>query len=141
MENVGTPVSRTPPVPAVAAAGLGVLSAFVPAILALAAYAFSGGQLEGNGWLAIAVPMLLALGLVVGAVLLVIGRSWSLLAITAGVLTALLGYGFTSGGWGAGAFGVLTVLFPLVTTVLALLPRVRSWVAARRSARHGAAPG
>jgi hypothetical protein len=45
--------------------------------------------------------------------------------------------GYLMGGWDAGAFGVLTVLVPLLTTVLAVLPRVRQWVAARRAARAG----
>jgi hypothetical protein len=138
VETVDRPVPGTPPVPALAAAGLGLLSAFVPAVLALAAVAFSGGRFEGTGWLVVAVPVVLALGLVIGAVLLLIGRSWAVLAACAGVLTALLCVGFTSGGWGAGAFGVLTVLVPLAVTVLAVLPRVRSWVAARRNARRGA---
>ncbi len=135
MQSVPAPVHRTPPVPAIAAAALGVLSAFVPAIFALAAFAFSGGRFEGNAWLLIAVPALFVLGLLAGAALLLTGRSWAVLAITAGVLSALLLYGQASGGWGAGAFGVLTLLFPLVTTVLAVLPRVRSWIAARRSER------
>jgi len=124
---------RSVPAPAIGAAVLAVLSAFVPAIFALAAFAFSGGQFPGNSWLLLAVPAVLTLGLIVGAVLLLTGRSWAVLAVTAGVLSALLLYGQVSGGWGAGAFGVLTLLVPLVTTVLAALPRVRSWVAGRRS--------
>jgi hypothetical protein len=126
---------RSTPAQAIAAAVLGVLSAFVPAIFALAAFAFSGGRFEGNAWLLIAVPLVLVLGLLAGAVLLLTARSWSVLAVTAGVLSALLLYGQASGGWGAGVFGVLTLLVPLVTAVLAALPRVRSWVDARRSAR------
>ncbi|HET6394519.1 MAG TPA: hypothetical protein VFG13_16970 [Blastococcus sp.] len=125
---------RSVPAPAIGAAVLAVLSAFVPAIFALAAFAFSGGQFPGNAWLLLAVPLVLALGLIVGAVLLVTGRSWAVLAVTAGVLSALLLYGQVSGGWGAGVFGVLTLLVPLITTVLAALPRVRSWVAAQRTA-------
>lgn len=132
MQSASAPISRTPPAPAIAAAVLGALSAIVPAIFALAAFAFSGGSFPGNSWLLLAVPLVLALGLVAGAVLLLTGRSWSVLAGTAGVLSALLLYGQVSGGWGAGAFGVLTLLIPLVTAVLAVLPRVRGWVAARR---------
>ncbi len=124
---------RSVPAPAIGAAALAVLSAFVPAIFALAAFAFSGGQFPGNSWLLLAVPAVLVLGLIVGAVLLLTGRSWAVLAVTAGVLSTLLLYGQVSGGWGAGGFGVLTLLVPLVTTVLAALPRVRSFVAARRS--------
>ncbi|HEY0127439.1 MAG TPA: hypothetical protein VGB58_09920 [Blastococcus sp.] len=126
---------RSVPAPAIAAAVLAVLSAFVPAVFALAAYAFSGGEFPGSSWLLLAVPLVLAVGLVVGAVLLLTARSWSVLAVTAGLLSVLLLYGQVSGGWGAGIFGVLTLLVPLITTVLAALPRVRSWIAARRSGR------
>ncbi|WP_164704647.1 hypothetical protein [Blastococcus litoris] len=135
METVPGPLSRMPPIPAIAAAVLGLLSAFVPAVFLLAAVAFSGGEFEGSGWLLVAVPILLFVGLLVGGVLLLLGRAWWVLTVTAGVLTALLFYGFASGGWGAGAFGVLTVVVPFVTAVLAALPRVRQWVAARRAAR------
>ncbi|SNR33471.1 hypothetical protein [Blastococcus mobilis] len=135
MHPAAGPTRRRPPAPAIAAAVLGLLSASVPAIFLLAAIAFSGGRVEGNAWLLIAVPVLLVLGLLVGGVLLLAGRSWSVLAVTAGVLAALLVYGQAVGGWGAGAFGVLTLLFPLITTVLAVLPRVRAWVTARRVAR------
>lgn len=135
MPSSSAPVRWTPPAPAVAAAVLGLLDAFVPAVFALLAFAFSGGQFGGNAWLLIAVPVLLALGLLAGAVLLLTGRSWSVLAVAAGVLTVLLFFGYASGGWGAGAFGALTVLLPLITTVLTVLPRVRSWVAARRVGR------
>jgi hypothetical protein len=124
---------RSIPAPAIGAAVLAVFSALVPAVFALAAFAFSGGEFAGNSWLLLAVPAVLALGLIVGAVLLLTGRSWAVLAVTAGVLSALLLYGQVSGGWGAGVFGVLTLLVPLITTVLAALPRVRSWVATRRS--------
>ncbi|SOE02721.1 hypothetical protein SAMN06272739_3688 [Blastococcus haudaquaticus] len=121
-----------PPVPAIAAAVLGLIAAFVPAIFAMAAFAFSGGQLEGSAWLLLAVPVILALGLLVGAAMLLAGRSWLVLALPAALLTLLLVYGYVTGGWGAGFFGVFTVLVPLLTAVLAVLPPVRSWVAARR---------
>ena len=123
------------PVPAIAAAVLGVLSAFVPAVFALAAFALTGGDLDDNVWLLIAVPIVLVLGLLTGAVLLLTGRSWWVLAASAGALSALLFYGYASGGWGGGPFGVLTLVIPLLTTVLAVLPRVRDWVAARRGGR------
>jgi hypothetical protein len=131
------PVRRTPPLPAAAAALLGLLSAGATALFALLAVAFSNGQFAGGGWLVIAVPVALLLGLVVGAVLLLVGRSWLALALPAGALTALVLTGYVMGGWGAGAFGVLILLLPLLTIVLAALPRVRHWVAARRAARAG----
>ena len=85
------------------------------------------GRHSGAGRLT---PTLLA-----GAVRLVLGRSWLGVALPAGALTALLLAGYEMGGWGGGSFGVLTVVVPLITTVVAALPRVRSWVAGRRRAR------
>jgi hypothetical protein len=131
------PTRRTPPAPAIAAAVLGLLSAGVPAVFALIALAFSGGEFGGGGWLLVVVPVVLLAGLFVGGVLLLTGRSWLALALPAGALAALVLTGYLMGGWDAGAFGVLTVLVPLLTTVLAVLPRVRQWVAARRAARAG----
>jgi hypothetical protein len=128
-------VRRTPPVPAVAAALLGLISAGATALLALLALAFSNGQFGGGGWLVVATPVVLMVGLVVGAVLLLLGRSWLALALPAGALAALAVTGYAMGGWGAGAFGVAILLLPVLTAVLALLPRVRRWVAARRRAR------
>jgi hypothetical protein len=131
------PVRRSPPVPAVAAALLGLISAGATALLALLALAFSNGQFGGGGWLVVATPVVLMVGLVVGAVLLLLGRSWLALALPAGALAALAVTGYVMGGWGAGAgaFGVAILLLPVLTAVLALLPRVRRWVAARRQAR------
>jgi hypothetical protein len=137
-EPVDAPVRRTPPVPAVVAALFGLLSAGATALFALLALAFSNGQFSDGGWLVVVVPVVLLAGLVVGAVLLLLGRSWPALALPAGVLTALVLTGYARGGWGAGAFGVLILLLPLVTTVLAVLPGVRHWVAARRQARGAA---
>jgi hypothetical protein len=129
------PVRRSPPVPAVAAALLGLISAGATALLALLALAFSNGEFGGGGWLVVATPAVLMVGLVVGAVLLLLGRSWLALALPAGALAALAVTGYVMGGWGAGAFGVAILLLPVLTAVLALLPRVRRWVAARRQAR------
>jgi hypothetical protein len=129
------PVRRIPPVPAVAAAILGLISAGATALLALLALAFSNGQFGGGGWLVIATPVVLMIGLVVGAVLLLLGRSWPALALPAGALAALALTGYVMGGWGAGAFGVAILLLPALTAVLSLLPRVLRWVAARRQAR------
>ena len=129
------PTPRTPPAPAIAAAVLALLSAVVPALFALIALAFSGGEVGDGGGLVILVPVVLLLALPVGAVLLLLGRSWLALALPAGALTAVLLAGYLMGGRGAGVLGVLVLVVPLVTTVLAALPRVRSWVAARRRAR------
>ena len=135
VDPAATSTRRTPPAPAIAAAVLGLLSAGVPAIFALLALAFSTGEFEGGSWLLVLVPVVLLAALFVGAVLLLVGRSWLALALPAGALTSLVLTGYLMGGWGGGSFGVLTVLVPALTTVLAVLPRVRSWVAARRAVR------
>jgi hypothetical protein len=129
------PVRRTPPAPAVAAALLGLISAGATTLLALLALTFSNGRFGGGGWLVVATPVVLMIGLVIGAVLLLLGRSWLALALPAGALAALALTGYVMGGWGAGALGVAILLLPVLTAVLALLPRVRRWVAARRQAR------
>ena len=135
MHPAAVPVRRTPPVPAVAAALLGLISAGATALVTLVALAFSNGQFGGGGWLVVATPVVLMVGLVVGAVLLLLGRSWLALALPAGALAALALTGYVIGGWGAGAFGVAILLLPVLTAVLSLLPWVRRWVAARRQAR------
>jgi hypothetical protein len=127
-------------VPAVVAAVLGLLATLVPALFALLALAFSGGQSGGGEWLVVAVPLLLAVLLPVGAVLLLLGRSWLLLAATAGVLTAIVGYAYANGAWGDPTFGVLTLGVPAATAALAALPGVRRWVAARRRSRSVPSP-
>ena len=137
VDPVVAPAPRTPPPPALAAALLATLSALVAVFFGVLVLAFSGGQFEGSAWLLIAVPLVLVIGLVVGAVLLLLGRSWLALVLPAGAMTALVLTGYVMGGWGAGIFGVLTLVVPLLTTVLAALPRVRSWVRARRAARAG----
>jgi hypothetical protein len=131
------PARRTPPVPAVTAAGLALISALVAAFFGVLVLAFSGGRFEDSAWLLIVVPVALFLGLLAGAVLLLVGRSWLVLAVAAGAMTALVLSGYVAGGWGGGAFGVLTLFVPLLATVLAVLPGVRRWVAARRAARTG----
>ena len=131
------PPRRTPPGPAIAAAVLGVLSAAVPALFALLALAFSNGQFGDGGWALVLVPLVLLAGLVVGAVLLLAGRSWLVLALCAGVLTALVVTGHATGAWSGDSLGVLALAVPLITTVLAALPCVRGWIAARRSAHAG----
>ncbi len=131
------PARRTPPAQAIAAAVLGLASSGVPAVFALLAVALSAGRFAGSGWLLVIVPVILTAALLAGTVLLFVGRSWLALAVPAGVLTALVLIGYAQGGGGGGTFAVLTLLIPLATTVLAVLPPVRHWVAARRSARAG----
>lgn len=126
--------TRLPPVPAIVAAPLAVLSAFAPGFFFLVALGFSGGNLSGLEWLLLTVPLGLSLGLVTGAVLLLLGRSWRVVAVSGAVLALLILGGTLFGGWADGAlgFGLSTGLLPAATAALASLPRVRAWVAARR---------
>lgn len=73
--------SRVPPLPAIVAAPLAVLSAFAPGLFFLVAIGFSGGRLSGLEWLLLVVPLGLSLGLLVGAALLLLGRSWRVVAV------------------------------------------------------------
>ena len=116
---------------------LGLLSAALPALIAPLAPVSSGGRFEGGGWAVVVVPVVLMVGLVVGAVLLLIGLSWLVLALSCAVLTALAVVGYVSGGWGGGGFLEPALVLPLLTLVLAVLPGVRRWVAARRAVRVG----
>jgi protein-S-isoprenylcysteine O-methyltransferase Ste14 len=69
-------VRRTPPIPAILAVLLGLLSSLAVAFFGVLALAFSNGQFAGGGWLVILVPAVLAVVLVVGVILLLLGRSW-----------------------------------------------------------------
>lgn len=128
-------MTRVPPVSAIAAAVLAVLSAFAPAFFFLVALGFSGGNLSGLEWVLLVVPLGLSLGLLIGAGLLVRGRSWLVVAVAGGVLGLLVLGGTAFGGWAQDALGVgLSVgLFPAAAALLAASPTVRGWVAARQT--------
>ena len=128
-------VPRVPPVAAIAAASLAVLSAFAPGFFVLVALGFSGGNLSGLEWLLLVVPLGLALGLLTGAGLLVRGRSWRVVAAAGAVLGLLVIGGTLFGGWADGALGLgLSVgLLPAAAALLACTVTVRRWVAARRA--------
>ncbi len=130
------PVTRVPPLPAILAAPLAVLSAFAPGLFFLAAVGFSGGNLSGLEWLLLVVPLGLSLGLLIGAVQLLLGRSWRIVAVSGAVLALLIIGGTLFGGWAEGAlgFGLATGLLPAAAAVLASLPSVRAWVAGRATA-------
>ncbi|WP_137161640.1 hypothetical protein [Blastococcus sp. CCUG 61487] len=134
--SAGTQSSR-PPAAAVLAAVLAMLSALAPGLFFLIAFGFSGGSPSGQEVLVLLVPLVLALGLVVGAVLLLIGRSWLVVAAAGAVLGLMIIGGTVFGGWadGAAGIGLAMGLLPAVAAVLAALPAVRGWVAARRPAR------
>jgi hypothetical protein len=133
-----TASSGRPPVPAVLAALLAVLSAFAPGLFFLVALAISGGSPSGQEILVLLVPLALSLGLIVGAALLLLGRSWLVVTVPAAVLGAAIIGGTLFGGWAEGAlgFGLATGVFPASSAVLAAQPRVRDWVAARRAGRR-----
>ena len=123
-----------PPVPAILAAPLAVLSALAVAFFSVIALAFSNGKFDHGGWLVVLVPAVLAVALLVGVVLLQVGVSWLALAVPAGGLAVVILVGEVAGSFGAGVAGVLAGLVPGVAAVLAALPSVRRWVAARRAA-------
>jgi hypothetical protein len=130
-------VRRTPPIPAILAAPLALLSSLAVAFFSVLALAFSNGQFAGGGWLIILVPAVLAVVLVVGVILLLIGRSWLALAVPAGALGAVLVAAELTGWWDTGMVSLIVALPPVGAAVLASLPGVRGWVAARRAARTG----
>ena len=123
-------VTWVPPVPAIAAASLALLSAFAPGFFFLVALGFSGGNLSGPDWLLLIVPLALSLGLLIGAALLVRGRSWRVLAVAGAVLGLLVIGGIVFGSWAEGALGF--GLLPAAAALLASRPSVRGWVETRR---------
>jgi hypothetical protein len=134
-------VHRPVPGPAIAAAVLAVLSATVPGLLVLVLLALYAGEAGAQEWLWLLVPAGLAVALVVGAVLLLLGRSWLALVVPAGAVVALVVAVFVLGDGGRlGPFAVLSVLVPLAAAVLGALPGVRQWVRDRRTPRPGPLP-
>jgi hypothetical protein len=132
-----TRVRRRPPVAALLAAPLAVLSAIAVAFFGLIALAFSNGDLNDWAWLFIAVPAVLSLWLLVGALLLLLGRSWLAVFLPAAGLALVVVWGILDGTLGEdnGAFLVLVWALPIVTAVLTVLPGVRRWIAAHKLAR------
>jgi hypothetical protein len=128
---------RLPPVPGVLAVVLALISALVPGFFVLVAIGFSGGRLSSLEWGLLLVPVCLTVGLIVGAVLLMIGRDWVTLVVAAGALALLILGGTVFGGWAEGApgFGLASGLLPAATAVLGALPVVRGWVTGRRAER------
>jgi hypothetical protein len=131
------PVRRRPPVAALLAALLALLSALVVAFFGLIALAFSNGELDHGGWLFIAVPAVLSVWLLLGALLLVVGRSWLAVFLPAAGLGVVVVWGVLVGVLGAdnGPFLILVWALPIVTAVLTALPAVRRWIRARKQAR------
>jgi hypothetical protein len=123
-----------PPVPAIAASVLAVLSGIVPGLLVLILLALQEGRGGVWTWLWILVSAGLFLGLVVGAGLLLLGRSWLALVVPAGSVAALVLVERVVEGGGGRLFGILALVVPLTAAVLGALPTVRGWVRDRRAA-------
>lgn len=129
-------VRARPPAAAIAAAVLGLVSCALPVLLLLVVLALAGpGGLEDAAWIDYTLPLLLVAGLVTGAVLLLVGRSWLALAVPAGALLALMVAARVLGGWGGGPIWLLGWGAPGLAVVLSALPRVRRWVAGRKATR------
>jgi hypothetical protein len=116
-----------------------VLSAVAVAFFGLIALAFSNGQLDDGAWLFIAVPAVLALWLLLGVVLLLLGRSWLALFVPAAGLALVVVWGILDGTLGEdnGPFLVLVWALPIVTALLTVLSPVRHWIRGRRQLRRG----
>jgi hypothetical protein len=129
---------QTPPRLAVAAGTLAIAGALPLALLVGDAVAL-GGLFDGSGvdwWLyPLLVAPILQLG---GAIALLTGRSWQLLALACLPATAFFGYlmyllAADAPGHGLGGYS-FALGAPLLALVLLLLPSPRQWVAARRRA-------
>jgi len=131
-------VRRRPPVTALLAVPLALLSAVLVAFFGFIALAFSNGDLSGGGWLLVAVPAGLSIVLVAGAFLLLMGRSWLALTLSAGALSLTVIAAVLYGTLGDGTGGALLLAWALpgISAVLAALPGVRRWVAERKQARR-----
>jgi len=131
------PVRRRPPLPALLAVPLAVLSALVTAFSGVIALAFSNGRYDDGGWLVVAVPAILAGLLLVGALLLLLGHSWWAVSLPAAALAAAVGWAVLAAGLGEDSGGALVLAWalPAGTAALSALPVVRRWTAARRLQR------
>jgi hypothetical protein len=132
-----TRVHRRPPVAALLAAPLAVLSAIAVAFFGFLALAFSDGDLDNWAWLLIAVPAVLSVWLLLGAFLLLLGRSWLAVFLPAAGLALVVIWGILDGTIGEddGAFLVIVWALPIVTALLTALPGVRRWISSRKLAR------
>ena len=120
---------------AAAAAGAGALP---PALYALALVALAAGSWPPGMLVGVAGAVGLALGQVAGAALLVLGRSWLVLAVAAAVLLTLSVAAYLAVDPGPQPFWVAALLLPALTAAFAVLPASRRWVANRRRVARGA---
>jgi hypothetical protein len=131
---------RLPPGTVLIAAASAGASALPPALYAWALLALAAGSLPPGVLVGVAGAVGLALGMVAGAALLVLGRSWLVLAVVAAVLLALTVAAYLAFDPAAGLppFWVVALLLPALTAALAVLPASRRWVASRRRVVRGA---
>jgi hypothetical protein len=125
-------------VAALVAVPLAVLSALAVAFFSLIALAFSNGEFGEGSWLIPAVPALLSLGLLGGALLLLLGRSWLALFLSAAALVVVVVWAVLAAGLGEDSGGLLVLVWalPTATALLVVLPGVRRWIAERKLARR-----
>jgi hypothetical protein len=116
------------------AVALAVLSALMLAFFGLIALAFSDGEHDDGDWLVMAVPVALAVWLLAGTLLLVVGRSWRAVFLPAAALTVVVVWAILAEGLAedTGGFLVLLWALPAATALLSLVPAVRRWIAGRR---------
>ena len=115
-----------------------MLAAVAVAFFGFIALAFSNGDLTGDRWMIVAVPAVLSIALVLGALLLLMARSWLALSLPAALLSLAVVSSVFYGALGDGTGGALLLAWALpgVSALLGLLPGVRRWVAERRQARR-----
>ncbi len=130
------PVSKVPPIPAGVAALCGLLGALPVAFFAVFVGLLSLGYEDWRGAVLGAVPAVVFVVVLVGVVLLLLGRSWKVLVVGA-VATGALVLVAVADGAAEGDPGSIAVLAagPVLAAVFASLAPVRSWVAARRAQR------
>jgi hypothetical protein len=130
------PATRMP-WPAIAAAVLALPTAFVLVVVGWGALLFANSRADGAVWFVLLIAIAWVAGVLVSAIRLLLRRSWSGLALTAGAVAALMVSGLLRRGLGGGpyGFGTLAALVAVATTVLTVLPRVRRWVAEGRRER------
>jgi hypothetical protein len=133
------PIRLPPPAAAVAAAVLAVLSATVPGFLGLILLAMYEGEEGAAKWVWVLVPAGLVVALVVGAVLLLLGRSWLAVVLPAYAVAAIAVLGMAGGG-SIRVPGVLAITVPLAAALLGARPVVRRWVRDRRASRLAPEP-
>ncbi|KQS64887.1 hypothetical protein [Modestobacter sp. Leaf380] len=130
------PVRRVAPVVAWLAAGCGLVGALPVAFFALFVGLLSLGYEDWRGAVLGAVPAVAFLLVLVGAVLLLTGRSWLVLVLGSALCVGFVGVGLAAGDLREDPAALLWLGGgPLLAVVLGSLPVVRHWVAARRAAR------